>query len=74
MGNWQPIETAPKDGMQILVWSPVFRELPPNPRYLLARWNGVLWSMGQGLGWSHEGAIECEFVWMPLPPPPGDGQ
>ena len=55
--QWQPIETAPKDGTVILLW---------NDRCELAFWNGRSWDDGDfhddlGHGFTH---------WQPLPTPP----
>lgn len=55
--KWQPIETAPVDGTEILV---------AEDRYVtVARWCGFYW--GDGL--SLMGSIGPTH-WMPLPEPP----
>ena len=67
MNGWQPIETAPKDGTEILI-----RSKWGNIRHV--RWNPDLW---QGC-WSPPDdellAINPHFGmqphWMPLPEPP----
>lgn len=78
--NWQPIETAPRDGTWFLVWMPHDRK-HDLPR--LAHW--TLWSTYDRNGWRL--ATEPSFVfsgcgptppptvgmWHPLPEPP-DGQ
>ena len=69
MSEWQPIETAPKDGTKILVHGPM-KEDPatatPHDRtytevcpWYLGRWT-VTWKVGHGEP-TH---------WMPLPDPP----
>ena len=66
MMEWQPIETAPKDGSVIIVWyfSPLF-----------ARWCYV--GKGEKKGWaSQDYWLSDDFEeykpthWMPLPQPP----
>ena len=67
--RWQPIETAPKDGTQILLW---IRGIEPRPRigYWAERgcdsgWYGLQSQHAYGVIVTH---------WMPLPGPPhGDG-
>lgn len=62
--QWQPIETAPKDGTEILAKS-------------LNTWHHVKWNLGEGLkGWlrveDENLVMNPEFftAWMPLPEPP----
>lgn len=66
--EWQPIDTAPKDGTVILVgvW-----EIAPD--MASAAWNGKFWSMnymdeGEFIG-SGE-AFHNPTHWQPLPEPP----
>lgn len=77
--DWQPIETAPKDGTYILVWSE--REgWRGNPRMVCATWepSGTgAWAI-YGAGptrhseqWLDRGIIPTH--WMPLPEPPKEG-
>jgi len=64
MGDWQPIETAPKDGTPILVYEedwgyPIsIRWHQPWQKWVL---NGVLLDLGS---WGQP------QIWMPLPEPP----
>lgn len=53
--NWQPIETAPKDGTIVLVYA--------NVVFMATRLNGV-WRK-----WSSD-LILTPTYWMPLPEPP----
>lgn len=63
MSDWQPIETAPKDGTMILAY-----EHDGLPIYRDTKWQdgGWLWAEiidGYDAGWSPS-------HWMPLPAPP----
>ncbi len=60
MGEWQSIETAPKDGTLFLVWAPEFEGLP---------------SMFSLCAWSEYAGFCIDELrqathWMPLPEPP----
>ena len=58
--EWQPIETAPKDGSDILVWD--------GDSVSLANWfGGEWWVLG-------EFTLDNVTHWMPLPPPPVDSR
>lgn len=77
MNEWQPIETAPKDGTEILVYEPAIgqygeegiyivswsREYPRNPKC----WCVIL--SGQD---EQGGCATADYAthWMPLPEPP----
>lgn len=63
MDNWQPIETAPKDGSRILLW------FDGEPGHVdLLSWTGTSWSNGD----TYENVFHGEVptAWMPLPEPP----
>jgi hypothetical protein len=66
--DWQPIETAPKDGAKILVCSTDGRGLDAR----IVRWEEYA---GPGQWYTVHGEAywrEDDFThWMPLPPPPG---
>jgi hypothetical protein len=83
MTDWQPIESAPKDGRRI--WAAfrddIYPDLMPG-RGDLERWNGVQvplryicagqeWSIAAPVG---HGGFPDEWIagWMPLPAPPKD--
>ena len=64
MGDWQPIETAPKDGTQVLV----FRRAAP-----VKRMYGIdcRHPSQYGGAWVYSRQREQPTHWMPLPSPPG---
>lgn len=70
MSEWQPIETAPKDGTEVLYWSADCGFLAGNEPPGYAR--GV-WTKHRGK-WS--GAIDMKATaatrWQPLPPQPSE--
>lgn len=65
--EWQPIETAPRDGTAVLLYCPTFYF---GPGVYLGWWEGTHFECcteGQTLGpYSDNGATH----WMPLPAPP----
>lgn len=77
--DWQPIETAPKDGTMILgvrVFS-----YPGGERFVSGA--TMMWEGGGGRvlsgGWAYSGFLVCMVEpdhmpthWMPLPAPPAD--
>lgn len=71
MSAWQPIETAPKDGTPILVYS---REAS-DPQIVLASWREYQGSPDDGgwYDWWDNNAPEIDATvthWQPLPEPP----
>ncbi len=81
MMEWQPIETAPKDGTKVLVYvrgdslyptaasyksAAYFEKEYGDPDYMEEGW---YWAFGYPSDF-HEEVIEPTH-WMPLPPPPG---
>ena len=58
-GNWYPIETAPKDGTNLLLFNPTY----PHPDVSWLSLEGVTESSSFVRGATH---------WMPLPEPPAD--
>lgn len=69
MSAWQPIETAPKDGTEILAFGRAEYE-----RTLYAKGHHVCWWEGQqetGYWSGRDGDCDYRIThWMPLPPPP----
>lgn len=74
MSEWQPIETAPKDGTPFRVYAPSLIDLDFNPggsaeavydpeRIIAAKWDG------QHDVWATV-FVDDATDWMPLPPPP----
>jgi hypothetical protein len=59
--NWQPIETAPKDGTLIDLWTPA------------GRLTDYGWGLDGAECWTHPDGYVADAQpthWMPLPPPP----
>jgi hypothetical protein len=73
MVEWRPIETAPRDGTRVLLFS-VPNEVPSlRPHIADGYWKAStglmapgLWMLGQSVGPSF-----CPTHWLPLPPAPG---
>lgn len=67
MGEWQKIETAPKDGTLVLLWGRYWSDeqgwmsTAINGRWRHERWEVYCNSFPFGIRPTH---------WMPLPPPP----
>lgn len=59
MGEWQPIETAPKDRTRLLLWGGNY--------CWLGFWNGRSWSWDNG---DYYDCLRDVTHWMPLPEPP----
>lgn len=68
MNDWQPIETAPKDGTEVLLWGRCERD-------------GQFFAYDCNVGWYDDGSIGDKgwtardlpiepSHWMPLPKPP----
>lgn len=56
--GWQPIETAPKDGTEILTWDGQDAKI-------------LRWALGRWDDWGEmPGALLPPTHWMPLPEPP----
>ena len=77
--EWQPIETAPKDGTPVLLGSWYL-----GPDLATAAWNGLFWDMRHLDGDDAQSAALDRFnrefgspeSWLPLdalPPPPVEG-
>lgn len=76
--QWQPIETAPKDSTNILVWADGY-EWPEVARYELYNNHDIEEESGEPGFWRYSDdlfADVCEIEegelshWMPLPPSP----
>jgi hypothetical protein len=66
MVPWQPIETAPKDGSQVLLWFPSRHQGK----------GGMSWGCFIGGEWLDANARRdnSATLWMPLPPAPKEGE
>lgn len=69
--RWRPIETAPKDGSDMLLWCS-----NSEPRIVQGRWAEFggegWWGFSESLLSDIVGQIEDATHWMPLPSPPFD--
>ena len=77
MTNWQPIETAPRDGTEILALEYHTSEHPELRGFVIKAYATVRWM--PDLGWrdcGERGAAGLDpfepQYWMPLPEPPGE--
>ena len=74
--DWQPIETAPKDGTRILVWATTRPPHYEDQNYIETILNGKHVEEVQPAAWLEEyGEWELHYIgtplfWMPLPKPP----
>jgi len=73
VSEWQPIETAPKDGTRVLL----FHDGGPSedPCMLVGLWDETRPEKHYGTKWACEWYSAFNvypICWMPLPPPPGE--
>ena len=70
VAEWQPIETAPRDGTKVLIWIPDRGALFKTTGMHVARYVSQyeLWSM-PGLG----GLVPTHWMRLPTPPFPTSG-
>lgn len=64
---WEPIETAPRDGTEILVWA-TSKNTPTDWGYITAFWWEDCWA-ASGPFYGVEGGFDMR-CWMPLPTSP----
>lgn len=69
--DWQPIETAPKDGTGVLLWVDSVYPISGRNRYVMGRWDTKrnIWDFKNISVWGCSAAV-CFSHWMPLPAPP----
>ena len=78
MSEWQPIETAPKDGTWILLCAPPEEHCRDAWQMCVATWerlgynSGPQWAYGANHEHSFRDGVYGATHWMPLPKPPGD--
>lgn len=58
--TWQPIETAPRDGTEVLVYVPDYDSLTIAQRFGVGLWEGA------------DGDYYYPTHWQPLPAPPSE--
>lgn len=68
MNEWQPIETAPKDGTIVLLWSPDWSV--PTVAMWNAQYDEPYWQPLEEVISNIEGAIEGAKYWFKYPTPP----
>ncbi len=66
MSEWQPIETAPQDGVEILVFDPDNRV---EARIQIALWNDI-WKEPDWQSCMDNEVVRRATHWMSLPGPP----
>ena len=68
--KWQPIETAPEDGTEVLVY--VWVSLDQKHDMAVAAWRKGMWDMfpADVKGKKRWREFGCPTHWMPLPEPP----
>lgn len=73
MSEWQPIETAPKDGKYVLVWPGRCTGIACD----IARWEDDKYAKSPRPFWARIGfstktgdRVNSPTHWQPLPPPP----
>lgn len=70
MSEWQPIETAPKDGKSVILFDPSRGGFVADQRFIFAHWSG--WGGGIWENTNSGGKLMNgnPTHWMPLPEPP----
>lgn len=73
--GWMPIETAPKDGTDVLLCGgemgdTMSFEVYPLKRTVLGYWDGSLWNCGNSGGHDEYYVLVGPTHWQPLPEPP----
>jgi hypothetical protein len=71
MTEWQPIETAPKDGAAILIWPAQSSFTGDDTISYVVRWNDWKEAWIEASGEEYDTFYPTH--WMPLPPPPKKG-
>lgn len=70
MSEWQPIETAPKDGTQVLITDGTgLCAVASWEDYAAELYDGVGWRDAGDMGWGGT-VYHAPTHWMPLPSPP----
>ena len=73
MNEWQPIETAPKDGTRILVYNgSIYVAAWEEATMTLKEKKDWVYSCYSLNGWNYYEIVYEPTHWMPLPKPPDD--
>lgn len=67
--EWQPIETAPKDGTEILIYEPSYLGVDSGKIYT-ASWDCDCYNTWIEAGGERYMSFDNATHWMPLPSPP----
>ena len=70
MSDWQPIETAPKDGTEVLLAIPTYGVGPTFEFAVGGFFNGAWFGEEDDAYDADEAAYQDPTHWMPLPEPP----
>lgn len=71
MADWQPIESAPKDGTEIIAWGMMrgdYGYTPDEPTWTGVRWTNAQWQVTKPTARHFAGFTPTH--WTPLPEPP----
>ncbi len=79
MSEWQPIETAPKDGARVDLWLQVYASPHSFGWSDAFRVIDCWWKDGKWVHRRDDGRVEALYPdyithWMPIPDPPVDGE
>ncbi len=69
--QWQPIESAPRDGSEVYVWVTGNGNYKTEARFLNNKWHDYRVDNSSGYGQMEWSPIDGNIThWMPLPQPP----
>lgn len=69
--DWLPIDTAPKDGTEVVLFVPTYMENPVAVyRYEIDTVSGGIWNGIDGWMYADQSGEDAPTHWRPLPAPP----